>query len=154
MSRHLVICKSCGKQFDANKGGRYFKDERRYMCPACYSAIVKREKERAADERERTTGMRQSMGAMVAKIAIGALFVISSFGTGRIDSTLVGIIIGAALIAWGLLPYLKAKKAAEEAHNEKVAEAEKAANMKVRCESCGAMTSGDVCEYCGSPLKK
>lgn len=154
MSRHLVICKSCGKQFDANKGGRYFKDERRYMCPACYSAIVKREKERAADERERATGMRQSMGAMIAKIAIGALFVLSSFGTGEISSTLVGIVIGAALIAWGLLPYLKAKKAAEEARNAMAAEAEKAANVKVKCESCGAMSSGDVCEYCGSPLTK
>ena len=154
MAKHLVICKSCGKQFDANKGGYYFKAERRYMCSACYSAIVKRNKERAADERERTTGMLQSTGAMIAKIAIGALFVISSFGTGSIGSVLTGIVIGAALIAWGLLPYLQAKKAVEEAHKETVAEAEKAANVKVKCESCGALTSGDVCEYCGSPLKK
>lgn len=158
MSKHLVICKSCGKQFDANKGGRYFKEERRYMCPACYSAIAKRKKgqmkEQKAGERERATGMRQSMGAMIAKIAIGALFVLSSFGTGEISSTLVGIVIGAALIAWGLLPYLKAKKAAEEARNAMAAEAEKAANVKVKCESCGAMSSGDMCEYCGSPLTK
>lgn len=154
MAKHLVFCKSCGKQFDANKGGRYFKAERRYMCPTCYSAIVKRDKERAAVDRERTTGMRQSTGAMIAKIAVGALFVISSFGTSGIGSVLTGIIIGAALIAWGLLPYLTAKKAAEKAHKERVAESEKAANMNVKCESCGAITSGDACEYCGSPLNK
>ena len=72
-----------------------------------------------ADEREKATGMRQSTGAMTAKIAFGALFLISGLTTNwseRADvadpvaSMLLSIVLGLALIAWGLIPRLKADK--------------------------------------------
>ncbi len=61
----------CGRQFDANEGGAYYPESRRYVCKHCVdkqkSEQADREKARKAeerkaeaDERERVTGMRQS----------------------------------------------------------------------------------------------
>ena len=78
-----------------------------------------------ADQREARTGMRQSFGAMIAKIAIGLMFIFICFDDSEdglsFGATMVGICMGGALLAWGLLPYLGArrkrreKQAAEEA---------------------------------------
>ena len=35
MAKHLVSCVECGRQFDANKGGLYIQNFRRYMCKDC-----------------------------------------------------------------------------------------------------------------------
>ena len=77
------------------------------------------------DEREARTGMRQSTGAMIAKIAIGAMFIFIGFeppdSGWSIGYFAVALCTGGALIAWGLVPYLSARskrKAAEEAKKE------------------------------------
>lgn len=164
MAKHLVRCVQCGRQFDANFGGYYNSSSRRYTCKKCYkklkSASAKiRSQEKsaartaAADAREARTGMRQSMGAMIAKIAIGALFVVSAFRTDSASSVLVGIIIGLALIAWGVLPWLKVRQAKSAADRE-IIDQEAAASAELKmCQHCGAVSSGDTCEYCGMPLK-
>ena len=154
--KHIVVCRECGRQFDANKGGYYDKISGRYTCKSCGKKIT-------GDARERSTGMRQSNGAMIAKIAFGAIFVIAGFtgGLGKmaesvgegIGTLLTGVILGAALIAWGLLPYLKAKKANEAAAARAAAEEFARKNALRKCPACGAMTKGDVCEYCGAALK-
>ena len=96
-------------------------------------------------------------GAMIAKIVIGAIFFVSGFTTGSVGPTLVGVIIGLGLIAWGLLPMLlpriQAKKEAEAAEAARKAEEERLANEPKACPACGAHTKGHVCEYCGEPLK-
>lgn len=157
MAKHMVICRDCGKQFDASKGGYYLKSSGRYLCPKCGRANNKEAKEAQANERERKTGMRQSQGAMIAKIVIGVLFIVSAFTTGSVGATLVGIVIGLGLIAWGFLPWYLAKKAAaaEVARlaAEKAAEEEKRLNAPKICPTCGAKTKGEVCEYCGAPLE-
>lgn len=156
MAKHMVTCVGCGKQFDANQAGFYNSQNRRYYCPKCGKQYnknakahnrqaVKEKAEARADSREARTGMRQSLGAMIAKIAIGALFVISAFGTGSVGGVLTGIVIGAALIAWGLVPYIKAKKLVQKQDAENVTTLKK-------CENCGAFSTGDRCEYCGSKL--
>ena len=92
--------------------------------------------------------------AMIAKIAIGVMFLAVSF-TGDLEASgrAVGIVLAAALIAWGLVPYFKAKKAQEAAAAVRV-EAEIAQkNAPKKCPACGAMTKGDVCEFCGTALK-
>ena len=144
--KHMVICRECGKQFDANVGGYYDKNDRRYVCKKCGTTLQKEYrkevKERQAAVREERTGMRQSFGAMIAKIAAGALFIVTGFsspeGGWTLGYFLTAVVMGAALIAWGLLPYLKAKKAKED----------KQEKAKV-CESCGATGTGETCDYCG-----
>ena len=99
--------------------------------------------------------MRQSKGAMIAKIAVGVIFLIVSLTSGELDLTGrgIGIVIAAALIAWGVLPYWKAKKASEAAAARAAAEEFARKNALRKCPACGAMTKGDVCEYCGAALK-
>lgn len=154
--KHIVVCRECGRQFDVNRGGYYDKISGRYTCKSCGKKI-------AGDARERSTGMRQSKGAMIAKLAFGAIFVISAFGAfaeglkesvaTAIGSLLVGLVLGAALIAWALLPYFKAKKDREAAAARAAAKDFARRNAPKKCPACGAMTKGDNCEYCGAPLK-
>ncbi len=124
-------------------------------------------KKEIADAREKATGMRQSGGAMVAKIAFGVLFLISAVTTdwkndpdtalNPLGPMLISVVLGIALILWGLIPWLTAKKKREAA--EKRAEAERQAaeyrrlNEPKLCPACGATTKGVTCEYCGTPLK-
>lgn len=149
MAKHMVTCVQCGRQFDANRGGYYNRSSRRYTCKSCGKRLQ-------ADRNERATGMRQSRGAMIAKIAIGALFLICGFmspeGGWTVGYFLTALVIGGALIAWGLLPYLRAKKEAS-AEAEARAEAKRELeNEPKRCPACGAISKGKYCEYCGSKL--
>lgn len=121
--KHIVTCVKCGRQFDANEGGAYYPESRRYVCKRCVdkqkSEQADREKARKAeerkaeaDERERVTGMRQSKAAMLVKIVVGVLFLFAAVSLavqGNISSFVCGLVIGGALVAWGLVPYLKAK---------------------------------------------
>ena len=123
MKKHIVTCVKCGRQFDANEGGVYYPDSQRYACKSCVkkqkSEQSEREKARKAaerkaeaDERERATGMRQSKTAMLVKIVVGVLFLFSAVSLaaqGNISSFVCGLVIGGALVAWGLVPYLTAK---------------------------------------------
>lgn len=146
--KHMVVCRECGRQFDANRGGYYDRAAQRYTCKSCGRKIK-------GDLNERSTGMRQSKGAMIAKIAAGVIFLIVSLSNGELDAAGrgIGIVIAAALIAWALLPYFKAKKD-REAAAARVAAADFARrNAPKKCPACGAMTKGDNCEYCGAPLK-
>ena len=147
-AKHLVICERCGRQFDANKGGRYNSNTRRYTCKSCLKQI-------SGDARERSTGMRQSTGAMIAKIAIGVMFLVVAVTSKELDgpSRGVGIVLAAALIAWALIPYFKAKKAKEAAAAQAAAVQFEIKNAPKKCPACGAMTKGDVCEYCGASVK-
>lgn len=124
MAKHIVTCVKCGRKFDANEGGVYYPESHRYACKKCVdnqkAAQAEREKARKAeerkakaDEREKNTGMRQSVPAMIAKIAAGVVVLISSFSLltqGSVTEFIVGVAIAAGLAAWGLVPYLKAKK--------------------------------------------
>ena len=146
--KHMVVCRECGRQFDANKGGYYDKLSGRYTCKSCGRKIK-------GDLNERSTGMRQSKGAMIAKIAVGVIFLIVSLSSGELDAAGrgIGIVIAAALIAWALLPYFKAKKEREAAAARSAAEEFARRNAPKKCPACGAMTKGENCEYCGAPLK-
>ena len=121
-------------------------------------------KKEEADTRERETGMRQSQGAMIAKIAVGILFLISGLTTNWTETSedplgpmLISILVGLALIAWGLVPWLNAKKkreaAAAKAEAERQAAEYRRLNEPKICPACGAATKGIQCEYCGTPLK-
>lgn len=91
MARHMVICEQCGRRFDANTGSYYNSASRRYTCKSCAIKIYNQQRaiqrqenaarrKAAADEREKNTGMRQSTGAMIAKIVFGVLFLLVVFG--------------------------------------------------------------------------
>lgn len=147
--KHYVTCLNCGRTFDASKGGYYNASKRRYLCPKC-GRQNKREqkaasKEYTASKRERKTGMRQSYGALIAKVAAGGLFLVVSFTMDSFGEVCVGLILAAALIAWGLIPFFAAKKRQEEQRR-------KEATRKRICPYCGATTKGQTCEYCGSDL--
>lgn len=64
MKKHIVTCVKCGRQFDANEGGAYYPESRRYVCKHCVDKQKDIQKEQAkarkaaereaeADERER-----------------------------------------------------------------------------------------------------
>lgn len=177
MAKHMVICEQCGRRFDANTGSYYNSASRRYTCKSCATKIQNQQRaiqrqenaarrKAAADEREKRTGMRQSKGAMIAKLVFGVLFFISGIRQGNAT----GIIIGMALLAWGLVPYLKSRKLINPLSNvsDAVGRIKQAAQRgskpdgsptmninrgssndeKWTCRWCGAVTSGDVCEYC------
>lgn len=65
-----------------------------------------------------------SLGAMIAKIAIGLLFIVvtcfskPSGDIPPIGYILMGIVIGGALIAWGILGYKQQQKKIEDAKME------------------------------------
>ncbi len=177
--KHLVICAQCGRQFDANSGGYYDRQSRRYTCLRCGNAIRREynnvrkaesaERKRAlADEREQKTGMRQSTASMILKIAFGILFIYVGFTS---KSTFTGLIIGVGLLAWGLVPYIKAQ--AKRISASKVAFPATGMDRKSKsvpaksvptqsvpndytwiCRWCGATTSGNTCEFCGRVKEK
>ena len=120
MKKHIVTCVKCGRQFDANEGGAYYPESRRYVCKHCVDKQKDIQKEQAkarkaaereaeADERERVTGMRQSKTAMLVKIVVGVLFLFAAVSLavqGNISSFVCGLVIGGALVAWEALSYV------------------------------------------------
>ena len=79
MAKHIVICKVCGRQFDESiESAHYDRNSRRYTCMDCVN-----------EQRQNTTGgKKQGHGAMIAKIVIGAIFLVSGFTTGSVGPTL------------------------------------------------------------------
>ena len=111
-----------------------------------------------------------SLGGTIAKIAFGLMFIAVAVLPGEDamspGAAAVGIILGLALIAWGIVPYIlawHATKKAEEKINRIEADRraeeewqrqqiEKAESEPHRCPNCGANAHGRECEYCGAPL--
>lgn len=95
-----------------------------------------------------------STGALIAKVAFGALFIVYGFFptegiSSGLEYIITSIVIGTSLIAWGVMSYQKQKKA-WEAYQEESRIA--SLNVVKTCKVCGAKSKGSVCEYCGSPL--
>ena len=145
-AKHMVICVRCGKRFDANLGASYDSTSRRYTCKQCVRQHNAKIRKARAEIRKEQTGMTQTLGAMIAKIATGIIFVLAGFsspdGGWSIGYFLTALVTGGALIAWGLIPYLQARKA------KQITEEEKTVGTGL-CASCGAPLTTDTCEYCG-----
>lgn len=62
-----------------------------------------------------------SIGKTIAKVAVGALFIVLGLDDFR-DLTffMFCLVIGVALIAWGLIPYMQAKRNAEKEETERI----------------------------------
>ena len=158
-SKHMVTCVECGRRFDANYGGTYNRNSRRYTCQSCVNAenaaIRKANAEKRAAEREAKTGMRQSLGAMIVKIVFGTLFVLAGFGTPEggwsIGYFLTAQAMGGGLIAWAIIPWINAQRVKKVAATQ---ETDKQENTMKMCASCGAMGKGHYCEYCGSKYEE
>ena len=99
------------------------------------------------------------------KVTVGLIFIAAMFGDdeAEIGTIVTGCVIGLALIAWGIIPFVLEKKEQKKAEEKLAAIEEKRrleleAQMKAEaekpkyCSKCGASTKGSVCEYCGSPL--
>lgn len=150
MTKRWVTCIECGRQFDVNhRGGYYDRKTKRYTCKSCGKKLQ-------ADYNERTTGMRQSRGAMYAKIIFGAIFIIAGFSSPETGWTigyfLTALVVGGGLIAWGLVPYIKAKKEAAAEAEAKAEAIQEELNTPKKCPACGATSKGKYCEYCGTHL--
>ena len=92
-----------------------------------------------------------STGALIAKVTCGVLFAATGFydTSQGIANIVTGIIIGLALIAWGILGYKNSQKVWSE---HQIASREQELQKVRVCKTCGARSTGSVCEYCGSPL--
>ena len=153
MAEQLVRCRKCGKVFDANQGGCYDRTLQGYLCGACMNTLSVRGRKMP------------STGGTVAKLAFGALFIVTAFTMDDAGGLGVSIIIGLALIAWGLLPWLRIRREQTAAQQSAAAERERLRAEKREaeqrelseqkiCPACGAPTKGRVCEYCGTPLPR
>ena len=109
--------------------------------------------------------MNQSIGAMIAKIAAGLFCIAAMFqeSVTEVGTVVAGCVIGLALIAWGVVPFVKEKldekkeaaRKAEQAEKRRLeaeAQRKEESEKPKYCKRCGASTKGKVCEYCGSPL--
>lgn len=99
-----------------------------------------------------------SLGPTVAKVAIGVAFIATGFtnldrGIGFLG---VALVIGGALIAWGVIPHIQYRQALEAAEEQQRLEEEQARQVELnkvkKCPACGARSQGERCEYCGHPL--
>lgn len=115
-------CSRCGKMLIFSyyrKPGSSYK-----LCKKCYREkrredfkqeieYKKEMKQQKIADRIERTGMRQSYFSMIIKILLGVLFIYSSahafldkdYGVMR-----TALIIGAAFLAWGILPFIFRKK--------------------------------------------
>lgn len=152
-TKHMVTCQQCGRRFNANSGYYYNNKSKRYTCKSCGKKLE-------ASKRQSNTGMKQTYFAMFAKIFIGFLMIFAGFhpkeGESPLGYFLFCFVIGAAILAWGLVPFILAKLKKKEKtriyFQADVEPDELAKNLQRKCKACGALTSGDYCEYCGSPL--
>ena len=155
MTQHLETCRRCGKQFDADTdpGALYDRSRKEYVCSNCARAMESR-------NFRANRGRNPSVGGTIAKAFFALMFLIVAFDMEETGETLMAVVIGLALLAWAVLPWLRRKRAEQQAAREWEADrrAVTAALRRERnapwtCESCGATTKGDRCEYCGSPRK-
>ncbi len=70
----------------------------------------------------------------------------------------LSIIIGIGLFLWAYLPYRNYKRSRQEVLKEMERQEQEIDSMKAainnrpwKCSHCGAVTRGEVCEYCDSP---
>ena len=64
-----------------------------------------------------------SLGRTIAKVAVGAVIAVvglDDLAEADISGFLIFLIIGAAFIAWGLIPYLQAKKKEKQEETEAI----------------------------------
>ena len=92
-----------------------------------------------------------SAGKIIARIAIGILFILAGFSTPddgwTVSYFLTALVMGGALIAWGVCPVMQARKATQTPPVVPGTE-EQHRTLRI-CACCGAPGTGDVCEYCG-----
>lgn len=145
MPKHIVICKKCGRQFDASFGAKYDKKSRRYICHRCYNTNT-------------TLWLNQKPWALILKAMMSFTFFLAAFSPdtekeGWFSTSVIAFLIGLAFLAWILIPFLKQRRIKAE-EKETVEQIRKDIESKVKvCPHCGAHTKGSVCEYCGSPLE-
>lgn len=63
-----------------------------------------------------------TLGKTIAKIAVGACFIAVGLDDlpGDLSGFLIGLIVGAALIAWGLIPYYQARRREKQEETERI----------------------------------
>lgn len=159
----MVICVDCGRRFDAEaEGAKYIASSRRYQCMDCAKkeeAAMKQRRIENAGRADLSGVKKQKSGAMIVKIAVGVLFICVGLFEGDMEfgARIVGVVLGLAMIAWGIWPFLQKKKAIDEAKQRQQAEIERLAAEEAAelakpwtCPACGAKTNGAACEYCGT----
>jgi DNA-directed RNA polymerase subunit RPC12/RpoP len=111
MAKHMVICKECGKQFDANqKGTLRNRQTGRYTCPSCAKRVMSIQKNNINISKAAARGMKQSYLVMGIKIFIGIIFFIGTVQQKDIWGWIIGIACTGAMLAWGIVPFVKRKK--------------------------------------------
>ena len=108
MAKHEVACVACGRMFDAEQGGKYNPNTKRYTCPECaarqYDAAVA---EMAKKIRRQT----------IIKLLIAAFLLYCGFsyiGKESAGVVIITFIAATGLIAWAIVPLLIAKRKAEQ----------------------------------------
>ena len=107
---------------------------------------------------------RPILALTIVKIVVGLMFFAVSFNEGQgVSYVIFCLSVAAALIAWGVIPWLRYRKEeklwqeekdrqrAEEVRRREE-EREARENRVYVCPGCGATGKGKVCEYCGTKL--
>jgi len=89
---------------------------------------------------------------MLFKVCLGVIIAALCVEGEDLVEALVLLILGLALIAWGVLPYIRMKKLEKRIEDLTPAAAQAAISAVRICPHCGATSRGNYCEYCGSAL--
>ena len=152
--KHYVVCKKCGVKFDYKSTGGYY-DGNRYVCKNCANKEIRYENALRENNRKGLPADAhidtRTWFQKYWKIAIGGVLLLGGFGNlGKDNSSATfGLLIGLCMIIWYVLPMIvghNSQKKKMKAHLE----AEKKRGFI--CKRCGAVTHGEVCEHCGSPI--
>lgn len=151
--QHIVTCVRCGRRFDANLGYTYDRKSRRYTCPRCSNSSKK-----TSGSASKVTDKEVKIGGIVLKAVVGLIFFIAAFSSPAdgwtIGYFLTAMVLALGCFAWAFFSY-KGMRQAEVEKRRKEAAMRRAAAARIEtktCPSCGAITSGDICEYCGKKL--
>lgn len=140
-----VKCSVCGRTLGALERRLSYKQGGASVCPACYSRIC-------AEGGIPTRFKVPTTGKTAAKLLFGIMFVATCPGQSSVGAGITAIAIGAALIAWAIVPVWWYRTNCDAVVARKLGMAEKASCEKRRCRACGGVSAGATCEYCGSPL--
>ena len=147
--RRQVTCEECGRRFTPGSIiYHYDRKSRRYTCNSCYRRLYGKQ----------THILGQKAWAFALKVFFGLMFVLVAFSPDKakedwLSTSILGIVIGLGLFAWAAIPVIKEKQYRREQEEYSEALRRKIENQTTVCSHCGATTKGDVCEYCGSPLR-
>lgn len=140
-----AVCGICGRALGTLERRLSYGRDGARMCRACCDRIC-------AEAGVASRIKASTAGKTAVKLLFGILFVATCPGQSSIGAGITAIVIGAALIAWALVPAWWYRTNCDAVVACELGRKTASASETRRCGACGGVSSGGTCDYCGSPL--